>query len=525
MEEYDYVIVGSGLNSLVCAALLAKQSKKVCVLERDQELGGCIKVDRETAPGFTFDLLSTSHVQFMTSPAYLELKHDLESAGLQYCVNEFPAGVLLPDGRSLVINTDHEKNLQTLEKVSPQDAKTYSRLFEKFFQNANITFSLLGNEPYSWANIRMLCKEVWQRGVVGVTSAFVDLLKPARQHLEAHYQSDEVRALFAPMCLHGGLSPDAAMSSLMGELITFSFSQVADPLVKGGGDKLVEAFKIVIESHGGVLITNQCVEQVLLKGNKAVGIETAKGNIYKARKGVIANVTPQQLYQQLLPAEVIPTRVTEQTHNFQHGRSCMMIHLALDQIPGWIDSEMDQVAFLHITSGIDSISKALNEADRGLLPDRGTICAVQPVTVDPTRAPEGKWILWLQILELPKVIKGDARGVIVPPENGRWTREVSEAYADRIIQLLSEVSPGIEDSIIARRVVSPADLETLNVNLVGGDPYAGHCGLEQSMMFRPFPSVKNHRTPIKQLFHIGASTHPGPGLGGMSGYLLAKSLK
>jgi len=524
MEEYDYVLVGSGLNSLVSAALLAKQGKKVCVLERAKELGGCIKVDRKTAPGFTFDLMSTSHVQFITSPAYLELKHDLEKAGLEYCVNKFPAGVLLPDGRSLIISTDHERNLQSIEKISSLDAKAYNKLFGKFFQNANITFGLLGSEPYSLANMRMLCKEFWQRGLVGVASTFVDLLKPARQHLETHYQSDEVRALVAPMCLHGGLSPDAAMSSLMGELITFSFSQVGDPLVKGGSDKLVEAFKTLIENHEGTLITSQCVEKVLLKGKKAIGIETAKGDVYKARKGVIANVTPQQLYKQFLPADIVPERVAEQTSDFQHGRSCMMIHLALDQAPRWIDSEMDQVAFLHITSGIDSISKALNETDRGLLPDRGTICVVQPVTVDPTRAPDGKWILWLQILELPKVIKGDARGVIAPPESGRWNNEVSEAYADRIIQLLSEVAPGVEESIIARIVLSPADLEALNVNLVGGDPYAGHCGLEQSMMFRPFPSVKNHRAPVKQLFHIGASTHPGPGLGGMSGYLLAKSL-
>ena len=122
------------------------------------------------------------------------------------------------------------------------------------------------------------------------------------------------------------------------------------------------------------------------------------------------------------------------------------------------------------------------------------------------------------------MIKGDAKGELEPPADGRWNSAFAERYADRIVARLTELAPNLQDSVIARRVLSPRDLEQLNVNLVGGDPYGGHCGLEQSMLFRPLPAVKNHRTPIKGLYHIGASTHPGPGLGGMSGYLLAKSL-
>ena len=76
-----------------------------------------------------------------------------------------------------------------------------------------------------------------------------------------------------------------------------------------------------------------------------------------------------------------------------------------------------------------------------------------------------------------------------------------------------------------RRAYSPADLEALNINLVGGDPYGGFCGLDQFFLWRPFTTSVNHRTPIARLHHIGASTHPGPGLGGGSGYILAKSLR
>jgi len=79
--------------------------------------------------------------------------------------------------------------------------------------------------------------------------------------------------------------------------------------------------------------------------------------------------------------------------------------------------------------------------------------------------------------------------------------------------------------VIARRAYSPADLESLNVNLVGGDPYGGYCGLDQFFLWRPFAISVNHKTPVPGVYHIGASTHPGPGLGGGSGFLLASALR
>ena len=73
-------------------------------------------------------------------------------------------------------------------------------------------------------------------------------------------------------------------------------------------------------------------------------------------------------------------------------------------------------------------------------------------------------------------------------------------------------------------MLSPADLEALNINLVGGDPYSGDCAIDQSMFWRPLRAAKNHATELAGLYHIGASTHPGPGLGGGSGYLVADQL-
>ncbi|MFC4521256.1 phytoene desaturase family protein [Cupriavidus pinatubonensis] len=122
------------------------------------------------------------------------------------------------------------------------------------------------------------------------------------------------------------------------------------------------------------------------------------------------------------------------------------------------------------------------------------------------------------------MIKGDALGEIDAPADGRWTPEIRERYADRIIDRIARQVPNLKASIVSRSVLSPADLEAMNINLVGGDPYSGECSIDQFMVWRPLPGARNHATPVKHLHHIGASTHPGPGLGGTSGYHVANAL-
>jgi len=179
---------------------------------------------------------------------------------------------------------------------------------------------------------------------------------------------------------------------------------------------------------------------------------------------------------------------------------------------------------LHVTPDLDGISKATNEADRGFLPDQSTIVVCQPTAVDPSRAPEGKWIFWIQLQQIPRILKGDARGEIATPEDGQWNDSIRDQFADRILAQLAEVIPNLKRSLLAMKAYSPKDLEAMNINLVGGDAYGGDCGLDQFLFWRPLKAMKNHETPVKNLYHIGASTHPGPGLGGGSGYLVAKQL-
>jgi phytoene dehydrogenase-like protein len=292
---------------------------------------------------------------------------------------------------------------------------------------------------------------------------------------------------------------------------------------------LVQAFGRLIVDQGGTVRSNADVARITPgTGARAAGVELASGEKLAAARGVICSTGPDQLYNGLLKdwPRPAPTEVRRGLKAFRHGKGDMQIHYALKGPPRWRgDSDLAKVALIHLTSGLDGVSRAANEAERGLLPAEPTICVGQPTALDPSRAPPGAAILWLQMPEAPRFVKGDAANEITAPADGRWTEAMRESYADRIERRLAAHVENWAEIRLARRAYSPADLEAMNVNLVGGDPYGGACALDQFFLWRPFKSSVNHRTYVPNVYHIGASTHPGPGLGGVSGFLLASSLQ
>jgi phytoene dehydrogenase-like protein len=224
----------------------------------------------------------------------------------------------------------------------------------------------------------------------------------------------------------------------------------------------------------------------------------------------------------LLPEGEVPEKVKDDATHYRYGRGNMQIQLSLDRPPAWPDERLLQTGMVHLTPGLNGVSRAVNAALNGLLPKAGTIVVGQHTALDPSRAPEGKWTIWIQLQELPGSPLGDEAGQIEC--HGEWTDDIAHAYADRIINRLDEQLPGFKDSILERNIIHPAELAKRNVNLVNGDPYSGAASLDQFLFWRPLPALRGHETPIKNLYHIGASTHPGPGLNGTSGYLVAKQL-
>jgi phytoene dehydrogenase-like protein len=521
----DYVIVGSGVNALVAAAMLGKKGGKVLVLERNDRIGGCIRTEEITAPGFVHDVMATTFVLFVTSPAYAALAGDLAARGLEFAHSRFPTGVLLPDGRHQIFSMDRARNVAAFEAGAAGDGERYRVDMDRLGADAPFLFSLLGGSLWSWGTLRNVARQAWNRGPRGLAAFFGQALLPARAWLEQNYRSDLFRALWAPWVLHCGLGPESAYSGQMAKVVAFALEAVGAPVVKGGAQKLLQAFEAMVRDNGGEIRTSADVASVLLDGaGVARGVKLADGTEIAAGRGVICSVTPNQLYERLLSDAPKQPELTDAVASFRYGKGNMQIHYALKSAPKWPNPELANVALLHLSGGLDGVSKAANEAERGMLPAAPTICVGQPTALDPSRAPEGAAILWLQVPEAPRFIKGDAAGEIDAPADGRWSADIRERFADRAEALLAHHIEGFRDLVIARKAYSPGDLEALNINLVGGDPYGGYCGIDQFFLWRPLPGAVNHKTHVPRLYHIGASTHPGPGLGGGSGFLIAQAL-
>ncbi len=520
---YDVIIIGSGINSLVAAALLAKKGKKVCVYEKNQKFGGNIATEEITLPSFKHDVYSAWHPLFVTSPAYRELKDDLAAEGLIYLNTDVRCGVITEDGKSAVLVKGRNQNAANFNHIHIEDGDRYAEAMKEFASNAPFVYNLLNSNPHSWKSAALGIKELFH---LGGSENFINFagkaLGNARKWLSNTFESELLQTLIAPWLLHAGIGPDDATGSLIAPLMAATIEEAGLPIPQGGAYQLAEALVNIAKKHGAEFCPGVMVQHLLVTKGKVLGIR-AKASDYLAEY-VLANVSPTYLYQQLLRNENLPKTTIKQAAAYQYGRAGMQLHFALSEPLDWDNPELKGAGIIHLCDSVAALSLAVNQASNGYLPELATVVVGQPTAIDPSRAPEGKHILWVQLQEMPniKTFKGDAAGLI-DTSNG-YTAEVCAAYAERIIERIQKHAPNFKSAILKHTIVTPMDLESYNPNLVGGDPYCGAASIDQFLYGRPFADSYNHDTPVKNLYHIGAATHPGPGLDGMSGYLVAKEI-
>jgi len=277
----------------------------------------------------------------------------------------------------------------------------------------------------------------------------------------------------------------------------------------------------LLRSLGGELRTSSEVTAITVSGDRATGVELAGGERIEARRAVVANLTPKVLFGGLVPDDALDDRFRRKVDGYRYGPGTLMVHLALDDLPDWTaGNEVRDWSYVHIGPYLEDMSLSYHRAVAGMLPEHPTLVVGQPTAIDPSRAPDGKHVLWVQVRMVPGHIRGDAAREIDATDWG----EAKEPYADRVIGLIEEYAPGLSGKILGRHVLSPADLEAANPNLIDGDSLGGSHHPMQFLGLRPFPGWTKYRTPIDRLFMCGASTWPGAGVGAGSGYLLGKQL-
>ncbi len=493
------------------------------MLERNDWLGGAIRTAEITVPGFRHDVFSAWHPLWVGGRANALLGGELAARGLHYLNTELPTASVHDGGEAAFLLRSAPANVAEFERHAAGDGAAWQAFLDAFLPNADISFGLLGTELWSRAGGLLLARAL--SPARPLRSARVRGQPP---RLEPRLARGELRvgaqcgALLAPWVLHTGPGPDAASSGFMTQVIGVAIQEGGMPVPRGGGARLPEALVGLITDSGGECRTGAEVASVLLRDGRAVGVATVEGERLGARRAVIANVTPTQLYGRLLGDP--EGAIARAGRRFRFGRSEMQIHFALSEPPRWRgDERLGRTAIVHLTPGLDGVSRAVNEAERGLLPAEATVVCGQPLTVDESRAPGGAGMLWIQLQELPWKVRGDAAGEL----------DVGDGLDGRAARGLRRPDPapaGPPYHEPGRR--TPRAHLTLAGRPRAGEPEppsgatnAGSLFLDQNFLWRLAPGPA--RAPLRRSRRSGRSARApsrGPGSGRDRGRFVASEL-
>lgn len=521
MSRYDAIVIGAGHNGLIAAAYLARAGWRTIVLEREQHPGGAVRSEELTLPGFVHDTFATNMNLFRGSPVAAELGGELERHGLTYETSELPFANVFPDGRALRVSQDPEATLAELRAHDARDADGWAELDREYERLAPALFELYGTRLTARGLSRLALSQGPRLRGDGLTALARLLTSSTRELADTHLATREAKALLACWGLHLDFGPDVAGGAMFPFLEAFTDMRTGISLARGGAARLIDALVGVLQQAGGELRLGAEVSRVEVSGGAATGVLLADGERIEASRAVIANLTPTILHGRLLREESLAPSLRTAAQRYSYGPGTMMVHLALSgPIPWRGGADLDRYAYVHVAPYVDDLAAMYAQACAGLLPVEPMLVVGQSSTVDGSRAPAGSHAVWIQVRALPGEIAGDAAGEIAARD---WD-DAAEPYGDRVLGKLEAYAPGVSERVLARTVLSPAELERRNANLHGGDSIAGSMHLRQNFVFRPFPGARDYRSGVERLSMVGASTWPGAGVNGISGYNVAQKL-
>lgn len=517
---YDAVVIGAGHNGLAAAIHLVSKGWKVAVVEKTGRAGGAVVTEEVTLPGFRHDLCAMNLSMFAGSKFFGDYKSDLIDHGLALVQVESSFASVFPDGNWMGVAMNQGLTGGGPDRISDHDIAGWKELETRFEAEAAHIFALLGSRMPSMAAARAMFRSWRSLGTQGFLQLLRLFMSSPRDFLDQYFSDAKLKAMMAVWGLHLDFTPDTAGGALFPYLEAMGCQRAGLVIGKGGSDSIVKAMVSLFKHRGGELVLDAPAGKIESHKGKATAVHLADGRVFNARKAVIANLHPRLVFGTLLKGSnhsVFDKKVAR----FRSAPGSLMIHLAMSEKLRWsAEVKLDGFAYVHLAPDLAMMSQAYSEAADGLLPTNPVIVVGQPTAIDPSRAPDGQHVLWIQVRVVPSKIRGDAAGQI---EETDWDK-TKERFADRVIDQISRYAPQIREATIARAVYSPDDLERLNPNLLEGDGLGGSHRLDQNFIFRPVAGLSNYTTPVKNLYLCGASTWPGAGTGAGSGYQLGRML-
>jgi phytoene dehydrogenase-like protein len=487
---WDAVVIGAGPNGLVAAATLARQGWRVLVLEAKNRPGGAVYSEELTLPGYLHDVGAAFFPFADDSPAFQYL--DLTGAGLQWGNAKWESSHPAPDGSCASISRD----LDLSAKSFGADGPAWRRLAEwKRAMGPRLAAALLAPLPDFAAAWRLGPLKVARLGLYG--------LRTPAGWARRHFQSEAARRVIPSLALHVDLGPHDFAGTGLGLVLALLAAETGFRVPVGGARSITQALVRRLEEAGGHLQLGSYVQQILVRQNKAVAVRTEQGEETPVQHAVIADVGAPALYLKLLEPGSVRDWLLKSMRRFRYGWGTFKMDWALAGLVPWSAEEARNAAVVHAGDSLDDLAAFTQEVRAGKLPTRPYLVIGQQSLIDPTRAPPGFHTLWAYS-HVPSRIEGG------------W-QNYREVFADRIEARIEELAPGFRALIRGRAIHSPADLEAMDENLVGGDLGGGSARFTQQLFSRPVFPYFRYRTPIRSLYLASASTHPGAGVHGACG--------
>jgi phytoene dehydrogenase-like protein len=460
------IVIGSGPNGLAAAIVLAQAGLAVEVFEAEREPGGACRSLPLTLPGFLHDFGSAVHPLAAGSPFFNTLP--LAQHGLEWVHGEAPVAHPLDDGTAVVL----ERDLAPAEKELGADGRAWRRLIEPFADRWDqLAEGALGP-------VLRVPRHPLLMARFGLAA-----MQPANT-LAVRLSVVRARALFAGLAAHSILAFDRPFSSSAAVLLGAAAHAVGWPIPRGGATAVPRALIGHLQSLGGLVHTSRRVDAQFLR-------DVAAGHTL-----TLCDTAPSALL--AMAGDRLAPVYRQTIQSFEHASGAFKVDYALSQPVPWRAAACRRAITVHLGGTFEEIAAGEDAVARGLHPDRPFVLAAQPTLFDPSRAPVGQHVLWAYCH--------------VP--NGS-TVDMTE----RIEAQIERFAPGFRDCILARREFSPAGLEAMDANLVGGDISGGAFTVRQVLLR---PSLRGYSTGTPNLYLCSASTPPGGGVHGMCGFHAAR---
>jgi phytoene dehydrogenase-like protein len=456
-------VIGAGPNGLAAAIVLAQARLQVDVLEAELTPGGAARTLELTLPGFRHDFGSAVYPLGAGSPFFSSLP--LTNHGLEWIHSPAALAHPLDDGTVVMLERDLDENKDSLGIDGPVWDKLMRPFVERWTEFA----------PEVLRPVPFISRHPWLMARFGMVA-----LQSARA-VACRFRNQRTRALFAGLAAHSFLSLDEPLSAAFAILMAVPAHAVGWPIPRGGAQALTNALCGFLSTFGSKVSTSTPVRSLAALANYDL---------------LLCDLTPRQLVK--VAGQRLSESYKQRLGRYRYGAGVFKVDYALKAPIPWKAPGCLRAATVHLGGSFEEIAASEKAVRMGYVADRPFVLLAQPSLFDSSRAPAGKHTAWAYCH--------------VP--NGSKVNML-EKMEDQI----ERFAPGFRELILARRVFSPADHESMDANLVGGDIGGGIVDIRQ-FLFRP--TWRHYATSARDVYICSASTPPGGGVHGMCGYHAAK---